>query len=74
MSKQQNDGSLMITKAQIKKIKDTYESNKEELAKLEAFIEENGVTDYGLDDVTESFEQGYNNALVYVFGILGIAY
>ena len=74
MSKQQNDGSLMITKAQIKKIKDTYESNKEELAKLETFIEENGVTDYDLEDVTESFEQGYNNALVYVFSILGIAY
>lgn len=65
---------VFITEETLKKIKDTYESNKEELEKLSNYIKENNVTDYGLDDVSESFEQGYNNALEYVFGIIGISY
>lgn len=63
-----------ITHEEINKLKDMYESNKEDLNNLEDYIEENGITDYGLSDVSESFEQGYNNALVQVFNLLGIEY
>ena len=61
---------MNITKEQIAKLKDAYESNKETLRELEEYIEENGVTDDGLTDATESFEQGYNNALEFVFRVL----
>lgn len=63
-----------ITMEQIKGLKESYEDNKVSLAELENHIEEYGVTDYGLDDVGESFEQGYNNAMEYVFRTLGIEY
>lgn len=63
-----------ITTEQIKWLKESYEDNKVSLAELENHIEEYGVTDYGLDDVGESFEQGYNNAMEYVFRTLGIEY
>lgn len=63
-----------ITIEQIKWLKESYEDNKVSLAELENHIEEYGVTDYGLDDVGESFEQGYNNAMEYVFRTLGIEY
>lgn len=62
---------MNITKEQIANLKDAYESNKEELKHIEEHIEEYGMTDDGLTDVTESFEQGYNNALEFVFRILG---
>lgn len=52
----------------------SYQGNKEELETLKQFIKENGITDYGLSDITESFEQGYNNALQFVFSVLGINY
>ena len=61
---------MNITKEQIAKLKDAYESNKETLREVEKYIEECGMTDDGLTDATESFEQGYNNALEFVFGVL----
>lgn len=61
---------MNITKEQIAKLKDAYESNKEELKYVEDYIKKWGATDDGLTDVTESFEQGYNNALEFVFRVL----
>lgn len=65
---------MYITDEQIKKLKEDYKYNKESLEDLENFIEEYGMTDDGLSDVTESFEQGYNNALEFVFSTLGIRF
>lgn len=65
---------MKITKEQIKILKINYEHNKEMLIDLENYIEENGITDEGLSDVTESFEQGWNNAMEFVFLTLGIDY
>ena len=61
---------MNITKEQIAKLKDAYESNKEELKYVEDHIRKWGATDDGLTDATESFEQGYNNALEFVFRVL----
>ena len=63
---------MNITKEQITKLKDAYEGNKEELKYVEDYIEKYGMTSDGLNDATESFEQGYNNALEFVFKVLGI--
>lgn len=65
---------MYITDEQIKKLKEDYEDNKVNLMMLDEFIEENGITDDGLTDSTESFEQGYNNALEFVFSTLGIKF
>ena len=64
----------MVTNERVKKLVESYKSNKEELKNLENYIEEYGCTDDGVTDVTESFEQGWNNALEYVFNVLGIKY
>ena len=61
---------MHITKKQIAKLKDAYEGNKEELKYIEDYIRKWGATDDGLTDATESFEQGYNNALEFVFRVL----
>ena len=61
---------MNITKEQIAKLKDAYEGNKRQLKEVEEYIEEYGMTDDGLTDATESFEQGYNNALEFVFRVL----
>ena len=63
---------MTLTKEQIDKMKELYNSNKEELVKVKNYIREYGCTDDGVTDATESFEQGYNNALEYVFEVLGI--
>ena len=63
---------MNITKEQIAKLKDAYESNKEELNYVTKYIKKHGATDDGLTDATESFEQGYNNALEFVFRILEV--
>ena len=63
---------MIITNEQIILLKDAYESNKEDLRNLERYIREGWITDDGCIDVTESFEQGYNNALEWVFNVLGI--
>lgn len=51
-----------------------YESNKEDLKRIKHEIRKYGQTNDGLTDATESFEQGYNNALELVFDKLGIKY
>ena len=63
---------MIITNEQIRLLEDAYASNKEDLRNLERYIQENGITDDGCTDATESFEQGYNNALEWVFNVLGI--
>ena len=64
---------MEITKGQIEQLKGTYEANKEDLKMLDDYMEEYGIAlDNGISDITESFEQGYNNALEYVFRVLGI--
>ena len=63
---------MKITNEQIAKLKDSYESNKGDLRELRNYIRENGMTDDGLCDAAESFEQGWNNAMEYVFLTLGV--
>lgn len=65
---------MEITNELIDLLKGTYEANKEDLRELEVCIAKYGVTDDGCSDVTESFEQGYNNAMEFVFKVLGIKY
>ena len=61
---------MEITREQMERLMSAYNDNKEELNELEEFINENGITDDGISDVTISFEQGYNNAMEYVFSVL----
>ena len=63
---------MKITSEQIRELKESYKDNKASLEELEEYIEENGITDEGLTDVTESFEQGWNNAMEFVFSVLNI--
>lgn len=65
---------MYIKKKQIEELKKTYYANVDVLKELENFINEHGVTDDGVTNANESFEQGYNNALEYVFKIFGIDY
>lgn len=62
----------IITETQVNELIESFKANEEDLATLEAYIKENGCTEDGLGDSAESFEQGYNNALRYVFSILDI--
>lgn len=57
-----------MTQQQIKMLENSYKSNRQELKQ----IQNNGCLDNGLDDAAESFEQGWNNALEYVFSICNI--
>ncbi len=61
-----------ITNEMIEKLVDAYESNKDLLYQLETIIDENGVLDTGVEDINDTFETGYNNALQYVFSVLNI--
>ena len=63
---------MNITTEQIKELKESYLSNKKDLKAIRDFILEHGCTNDGLIDETESFEQGWNNAMEYVFYVLGI--
>ena len=63
---------IKVTEEMIRNLISTYEGNKESLCELDSFIEQNGYLDNGLTDVYETFEMGYNNALQYVFTVLGI--
>lgn len=65
---------MYITDEQITKLKENYEDNKANLMMLDEFIEEHGMTNDGLSNAAESFEQGYNNALEFVFSTLGIKF
>ena len=62
----------IITDEMVKKLIETYKCNEEDLCELERIIDEDGITEDGISDITDTFEQGYNNALEYVFYILGI--
>ena len=64
--------SNQITNEMITKLIDTYQSNKEELHELREFLFEHGILDDGVSDINATFEMGYNNALEYVFSVLGI--
>ena len=55
---------VKITKEKLKYILDIYLSNKETLGELEEEV----------DDICETFEQGYNNGIEFVLNILGIEY
>ena len=63
---------MQINEIQIKTLKDSYESNRLSLKEINDHINQNGCLDNGLSEVEESFEQGWNNALEYVFRILNI--
>lgn len=65
---------MYITNEQIERLKEDYQLNRENLEELENYIEEYGMTDDGLSDVTESFEQGWNNAMEFVFLTLGVEF
>ena len=65
---------MKITNEQIKELRESYAVNKVALRELEEYIDEEGMTSEGLIDVTESFEQGWNNAMEFVFSKLGIKY
>lgn len=60
---------LKEVKKVIKKIKIFYDSNKEDLKEIEKFINTYGYLNNGLTDASESFEQGYNNALEQVLSL-----
>lgn len=62
----------IITDEMAKNLIETYKCNREDLCELERIIYEDGIIEDGITDITDTFEQGYNNALEYVFHILGI--
>lgn len=62
-----------ITNEMIEKLIGAYEGNKETLYDIDTFLDENGVLDNGVSDIHDTFEMGYNNALQYVFSVLGIS-
>lgn len=64
---------MSITKEQFEKMKNSYESNKEDLKNVRNYINRHGCTDDGLSDANESFEQGWNNAMEFVFATLGVS-
>lgn len=55
---------VKITQEKLKYILDIYLSNRETLGELEEEV----------DDICETFEQGYNNGIEFVLNILGIEY
>lgn len=61
-----------ITDEMVKKLVESHQSNKETLQEMKEFIDDVGYLNNGLTDINESFEMGYNNALEYVFKVLGI--
>lgn len=62
----------IITDEMAKNLIETYKCNREDLYELKRIIDEDGITEDGISDIADTFEQGYNNALEYVFYILGI--
>lgn len=63
-----------ITMEQIEKLTEMYKANKESLMEVKNQIEEFGYTDDGVTNVYESFEQGWNNAMEFMFEVLDIKY
>lgn len=62
---------ITISEETIKKMRDTYWSNKEELTDIEARHENNMLEPDISPD--ETFEQGYNNAIEYMFKLMNIS-
>lgn len=63
-----------INNSKIKKLLDVYKGNKEDLKDLAERVEEGEFITEDFHDVTQSFEQGYNNALELVFDTLNVKY
>lgn len=61
-----------VTNEMVERLINVYESNKDSLYELDAILDENGILDNGITDIHDTFEMGYNNALQYVFSVLGI--
>lgn len=61
-----------ITPAQISEIRESYKNNREDLTRIRNFIKEYGESDDGVRDASESFEQGWNNAVEFLCKTLGI--
>lgn len=67
-----NDMQKQITSEMVDKLIDAYNCNKESLYQLDEIIDEHGILDNGVTDIHDTFEMGYNNALQYVFSVLGV--
>lgn len=64
---------MNITRVQTDLLRAVYKINKTTLKELEQYLADGGIINNNLTDVTKTFEQGYNNALEYVFDILNIS-
>ena len=64
---------MNITQEQIKILLNAYESNEKTLKDVEAMYDDYGHVGNG-NTPEETHEQGYNDALEYVFKVLGIEY
>ena len=62
-----------ITSGDRRILRDSYKRNKKELNQLRFMVKEHGRTEQGLEDASESYEQGWNNALEFVFELFGIS-
>ena len=62
---------IKVTEEMMNKLIATYEGNKEDLSEIEEYLEHDYLDD-GVSNVNDTFEMGYNNALEYVFKVLGI--
>lgn len=64
-------GAQEVKSKQLKMLSEAYESNKETLEIIEKYTDSHdGCTD--IQDPNGFFEQGFNNALEFVFNVLGI--
>ena len=70
----ENNNVTAITSDVVDKLKNVYDSNRETLDTMRQHIAENGSLDNGITDIEDTFEQGYNNALEYVFKTLNITF
>lgn len=58
---------VIVTEENVKKIKDAYKSNKDEIQEMNQHENDKRIID-------DSFEMGYNNALEFVMDLLSIQY
>ena len=56
----------------VTKVKKMYYANKADMVDLEREFRESGILDNGCQDINETFERGYNNALEQVLDLLGV--
>lgn len=62
----------MLSDEQMTDLKIAYQTACEELEEIEKNIEKYGILDNGISDATETFEQGYKNALDFIMNLLEI--